>query len=180
MLKTREDLQIRRRYFAESLREEKKRILVCAGTGCISSGSLDIFHCLQKLMEQNHIPCSVELAEEPHGEVVGIKKSGCHGFCEMGPLVRIEPEGWLYVRVKPEDCREIIDKTIMKGQNIERLAYQQNGEICKKQDDIPFYKKQTRLVLQHCGHINAASIKEYLAIGGYSAFEKALFDMTGD
>ena len=109
-----------------------------------------------------------------------MKKSGCHGFCEMGPLVRIEPQGWLYTKVKLDDCEEIIDRTIIRGEHIERLAYQKDGTVHKEQEDIPFYKKQTRLVLEHCGHIDATSIDEYLAIGGYTAFEKALFDMTAD
>jgi NADH-quinone oxidoreductase subunit F len=177
---SREKLREAREIFAASLQSETKKILVCAGTGCVSSGSLEIYGRLKEILEEKGIACSVELAEEPHGESVGIKKSGCHGFCEMGPLVRIEPQGWLYVRVKESDCEEIIEKTILGGEHIPRLAYQKGGEICKKQDDIPFYKKQTRLVLEHCGHIDATSIKEYLAIGGYSAFEKALFDMDGE
>ena len=131
-------------------------------------------------MNERNIPCSVELQEEPHGNTVGLKRSGCHGFCEMGPLVRVEPEGWLYTKVKLPDCEEIIDRTIISGEHIERLAYKKDGIIYKKQDEIPFYHKQTRVVLEHCGHIDATSIKEYLAIGGYSAFEKALFDMDGD
>lgn len=111
---------------------------------------------------------------------MGLKKSGCHGFCEMGPLVRIEPYGYLYTKVKPADCEEIVEKTVMRGEHIERLAYKKNGVVFKKQEEIPFYKKQTRLVLEHCGHIDATSIKEYLGIGGYAAFEKALFDMSAD
>lgn len=177
---SREKLQEAREKFAASLKRETKKILVCAGTGCVSSGSLLIFDRLKAILEEKGIKCSVELAEEPHEDTVGMKKSGCHGFCEMGPLVRIEPQGWLYVKVKISDCEEIIEKTILGGEHIQRLAYQKGGEICKKQDDIPFYKKQTRLVLGHCGHIDATSIKEYLAIGGYSAFEKALFEMDGD
>ena len=180
MLKSREDLQKLSKIYMDSLASEKEKILVCAGTGCISSGSLVIYERLKELMEERKIPCSIELEEEPHDDTVGIKKSGCHGFCEMGPLIRLEPQGWLYVKVKPEDCEEIIEKTIVKGEHISHLAYQTDGGICKKQDDIPFYKKQTRLVLEHCGTIDATSIKEYLAIGGYSAFEKALFDMTSD
>lgn len=180
MLKCREDLIRLRSIYEKSLAEEKKKILVCAGTGCISSGSLEIYDRLTQIMKEKNIPCSVELQEEPHGDTVGMKKSGCHGFCEMGPLVRIEPEGWLYTKVKLSDCEEIIDKTIVRGEHIGRLAYQKSGEICKKQDDIPFYKKQTRVVLAHCGHIDATSIKEYLGIGGYTAFEKALFDMSAD
>lgn len=180
MLKNREDLQNLRSIYSKSIKEEKKRILVCAGTGCVSGGSLEIFDRLTELMSERNIPCSVELQEEPHGDSVGMKKSGCHGFCQMGPLVRIEPQGWLYTKVRLEDCEEIIDRTILAGEHIEGLAYEKDGEILKKQDDIPFYQKQTRVVLEHCGHIDATSIKEYLGIGGYTAFEKALFDMTGD
>lgn len=98
----------------------------------------------------------------------------------MGPLVRIEPFGYLYIKVKPEDCAEILEKTIINDECVERLAYTKNGEIYKKQEEIPFYKKQTRLALEHCGHIDATSIEEYLAIDGYSAFEKVLFDMKAD
>ena len=180
MLRSREELRELRKKYENSLKSETKKILVCAGTGCVASGSHAIYSRFCELREERGLPCTVELAEEPHGESVGVKKSGCHGFCEMGPLVRIEPEGWLYVRVKLEDCEEIIDKTIIAGEQIERLAYSSCGEICKRQDEIPFYKKQTRLVLEHCGHIDATSIKEYIAIGGYTALERALFDMTAD
>ena len=180
MLKTRADLDALRACYEASAGAEQKKILVCAGTGCVSSGSLDIFARLTELMRQKGIACSVELQKEPHGDAVGMKKSGCHGFCEMGPLVRIEPQGYLYTKVRLDDCEEIIDRTIVKGEHIERLAYQKDGSVHKEQEDIPFYKKQTRVVLEHCGHIDATSINEYLAIGGYKAFEKALFDMTPD
>ncbi len=180
MLKSREDLKHIRGLYAEALQSQKAKILVCAGTGCVAGGSLVIFDRLKELLEQSGVPCSVELEKEPHEATVGVKKSGCHGFCEIGPLVRIEPQGWLYVRVQPEDCEEIIGQTILKGEHISRLAYQANGELCQKQEDIPFYRKQTRHVLQHCGQIDATSISEYLAIGGYGGFEKALFEMSGD
>lgn len=180
MLKERKELVNLRSIYETSLKAETKKILVCAGTGCISSGSLEIYDRLTEILKEQNIPCSIELQEEPHGEAVGMKKSGCHGFCEMGPLVRIEPQGYLYTKVKLTDCEEIIEKTIKEGKHIEHLAYQKGGTIHKKQEEIPFYKKQTRLVLDHCGHIDATSIKEYLGIGGYTAFEKALFDMNGD
>ena len=180
IIKTREELQKLREEYAASLAGEKKKILICAGTGCISSGSLVIYDELRKIMEERGLRVEVELAEEPHDDSVGLKKSGCHGFCEMGPLVRIEPQGWLYVKVKPADCEEIVEKTIIGGEHIERLAYTKHGEVFKKQEEIPFYKKQTRHVLEHCGHIDATSIKEYLGIGGYRAFETALFDMDGE
>lgn len=180
VIKTREELRKLREEYAASLAGEKKKILICAGTGCISSGSLVIYDELKKIMEARGLKVEVELAEEPHDDSVGLKKSGCHGFCEMGPLVRIEPQGWLYVKVKPADCEEIVEKTIIGGEHIERLAYAKHGEVFKKQEEIPFYKKQTRHVLEHCGHIDATSIKEYLGIGGYRAFETALFDMDGE
>lgn len=180
IIKTREELRKLRDEYAASLAGEKKKILICAGTGCISSGSLVIYDELKKIMEARGLKVEVELAEEPHDDSVGLKKSGCHGFCEMGPLVRIEPQGWLYVKVKPADCEEIVEKTIIGGEHIERLAYAKHGEVFKKQEEIPFYKKQTRHVLEHCGHIDATSIKEYLGIGGYRAFETALFDMDGE
>ena len=180
IIKTREELRKLREEYAASLAGEKKKILICAGTGCISSGSLVIYDELKKIMEAHGLKVEVELAEEPHDDSVGLKKSGCHGFCEMGPLVRIEPQGWLYVKVKPADCEEIVEKTIIGGEHIERLAYAKHGEVFKKQEEIPFYKKQTRHVLEHCGHIDATSIKEYLGIGGYRAFETALFDMDGE
>ena len=180
MLKNRQELIELREAYKASAKAQEKRILVCAGTGCVSSGSLNIFDRLKELIEQNGIKCSLALEKDPHGDEIGMKKSGCHGFCEMGPLVRIEPQGYLYTKVKLEDCEEIVEKTILKGEHIERLAFKKNGVVYKKQDDIPFYKKQTRLVLEHCGHIDSLSINEYLSIGGYSAFEKALFDMTAD
>ena len=179
IIKTREELRKLREEYAASLAGEKKKILICAGTGCISSGSLVIYDELKKIMEARGLKVEVELAEEPHDDSVGLK-NGCHGFCEMGPLVRIEPQGWLYVKVKPADCEEIVEKTIIGGEHIERLAYAKHGEVFKKQEEIPFYKKQTRHVLEHCGHIDATSIKEYLGIGGYRAFETALFDMDGE
>ncbi|WP_010250211.1 NADH-quinone oxidoreductase subunit NuoF [Acetivibrio cellulolyticus] len=180
MIKNREELQKIREIYAKYLQAQKKKILVCAGTGCVSSGALEIFDRLAELISQNGLDCQVELEKEPHDKSIGMKKSGCHGFCEMGPLIRIEPEGYLYTKVKLQDCEEIVDRTIVSGEHIERLAYKKDGVVYKKQDEIPFYKKQTRLVLDHCGHIDSTSINEYLAIGGYSAFEKALFDMTQD
>ena len=180
MLNKREELQNLREIYSKSLKAEAKSIIVCSGTGCISSGSLEIFKKLEELIKENSLKCALKLEKEPHDNSIGLKNSGCHGFCEMGPLLRIEPQGYLYTKVKLEDCEEIIEKTILGNEHIERLAYKKDGIACEKQDEIPFYKKQTRLVLEHCGHIDATSINEYIAIGGYEALEKALFDMTKD
>lgn len=178
MLKDRKALMAIRSHYEEALAKQKVRILVCAGTGCVAGGSLEIYEELKRLMVSQQIPCSVVLEEEPHDQSVGLKKSGCHGFCEMGPLIKIEPWGYLYIKVKLEDCQEIIEETVKQGRCIERLVYKNHGKAYKAQKTIPFYEKQTRLVLEHCGQIDATSLNEYLAMGGYKAFEKALFDMT--
>ena len=160
---------------------EKRKVLVCCGTGCAAGGNLKVYEELKNQMALHGAAFEVALnLSECPGEATGIKKSGCHGFCEMGPLVRIEPEGWLYTKVRTDDVKEIVETTLIGGEFIERLGYHQNGELYKRQEDIPFYKKQTRRVLEHCGHIDAESIEEYLSIGGYSALTKCLFELTGD
>ena len=93
---------------------EKRKILVCCGTGCVAGGNLNVYHELKKRMDELGIPCEVSLTEH-HADAIGLKKSGCHGFCEMGPLVRIEPEGWLYTKCQVSDVEEIIQKTILGG-----------------------------------------------------------------
>lgn len=180
MLRNKQELIDLSNLYSNSLKMQTKKILICAGTGCVAGGALDIYDEFLRIMNEKGIKCDVSLEKEPHDESVGMKKSGCHGFCEMGPLVRIEPWGYLYIKVKPEDCEEIIEKTIMNNECVERLAYRKDGEIHRKQEEIPFYKKQTRLALEHCGHIDATSIEEYLAVGGYKALEKALFEMESD
>ncbi|MGN1319284.1 MAG: NADH-quinone oxidoreductase subunit NuoF [Lachnospirales bacterium] len=180
MLKSRNDLIELRNACSASLKLQTRKILVCGGTGCVAGGSMDIHDRLVELIEEKGIKCSVEIEKDPHEESIGVKKSGCHGFCEMGPLVRIEPEGILYTKVKLEDCEDIVEKTIVNKEVVERLLYKVEGKPYIRQEDIPFYAKQHRVVLEHCGHIDATSIKEYLAIGGYEAFEKALFEMTKD
>ncbi len=180
MLKNREDLIALRAEVKKSYEMQTEKIIVCAGTGCVAGGSLKIYDRLKELTEAAGVNVAVELEVDPHDKSIGLKKSGCHGFCEMGPLLRIDPQGWLYTKVKLEDCEEIVEKTILKGEVVERLACQKDGVAYQKQEDIPFYKQQTRVVLEHCGKIDADSIREYIAIGGYEAFEKALFDMTPD
>ena len=178
-INTRQELEAKRKEYAASLKTQRKQILICAGTGCVAGGSLNIYARMQEILIKRGIKCSLVLEKEPHDESIGLKKSGCHGFCEMGPLLRIEPEGILYVKVQTKDCEEIIDKSIVADEIIERLVYHdKEGKAYEKQDDIPFYKQQTRVALEDCGRINAESIKEYIAVGGYSAVAKALFDMT--
>ncbi len=179
-INTFDELNVVRNEYKKALELQKKQILICAGTGCVAGGSLVIHDRIKEILESKNIKCDVVLQHESHDESVGLKKSGCHGFCEMGPLLRIEPMGWLYVKVKVEDCEEIVEKSIIGNDPVERLVYSEDGKLYFKQEDIPFYKKQTRVAFEHCGHINAESIEEYIAVGGYSATKKALFDMTSE
>lgn len=178
MLKSREDLQKIREFYKERLDRQKVKILICAGTACVANGSLALYDTFMKLIREKGIDCAVDLEHEPEGSPVGVKKSGCHGFCEMGPLVRVEPKGYLYVKVKPEDCEEILEASVVNDTCVERLTYHKGDESHKHQESIPFYKLQKRVVLEHCGHIDATSIGEYIANGGYAALEKALFELT--
>ena len=167
---------------AELMEQSRGRlnVLVCAGTGCIASGAMKVYDYLRTTCQSRGIPVAVCLKDEAGKEGIHLKKSGCHGFCEIGPLVCIEPLDILYAHVKVEDCDEIIEKTILGGEVIERLLYTQNGVSYQRRDDIPFYKNQHRVVLKNSGKSDAEDMTEYLALGGYTAFEKALFTMTGE
>lgn len=178
---TREQLNDYRAACRKALACQNKQVIICGGSGCVASGSLKVFAKMQELMEAKGLRVDVVLQQhEDHEESVGLKRSGCHGFCEMGPLMRIEPMGLLYIKVQASDCEEIVEKTILNDEVIDRLVYHEAGNAYQRQDDIPFYRKQTRVALEHCGSINAESVEEYLAVSGYKALEKALFDMTPD
>lgn len=180
---TREEFRALRTRAEHDLAQSREvpSILICAGTGCIAGGAMKIYDNFKSECEARGLKVYVGLKHDTDEEKsLHVKMSGCHGFCEMGPLVRIEPEGWLYTKCQVSDVEEIIQKTILGGEFIERLGYKQNGELYERQEDIPFYKKQTRRVLEHCGHIDAESIEEYLSIGGYGALAKALFEMQPD
>lgn len=170
------DIDNSRKKYNHFLSLQRKKVLICAGTGCVAGGALIIYDRIKKLIEQKGILVDIELEEEKEG--IGIKKSGCHGFCEMGPLLRIEPDGYFYIKVKPDDCEEIVEKTLIEGKSIERLMYKDDNGVFPSEDSIPFYKKQTRKALENCGKIHSESIKEYIANDGYSAFQKAIIDLT--
>ena len=177
-LENRTQLTLLREQCQEKRNKETCKILVCGGTGCLAGGSDKIFDRFSELTAgMDHVEVRIG-AEIAHGEHVGVKKSGCHGFCEMGPLVRIEPYNYLYLKVKLEDCEEIFEKTVLHGEPVTRLMYKQDNEVYQTQEEIPFYAKQTRLVLKNCGHIDAEHIEDALAVGAYEAFEKAVFEMT--
>ena len=178
-IENREALGQIRKASKEKIDNSRCRILICAGTGCLAGGSGEIYERMCELVRDNpdvEVHFGPEIAHRD-GEI-GVKKSGCHGFCEMGPLMRIEPQGILYTKIQPEDCDEIFHRTIERGDIIRHLLFKQDGIEYRKQEEIPFYKKQTRNVLKNCGHIDAEHIQEYISTGGYQALEKALFEMT--
>ena len=157
------------------------RILVCSGTGCVATGSEKIY---TKMMEIAKDVPDVVLEFAPHDKDahVGIKKTGCQGICELGPLVRIQKgdSAVQYTKVQIEDCEEIFQRSVLGDEIVERLLYKQNGKTFVKPEEIPFIEKQTRIVLENCGKFDAESLDEYLASGGFKALEKAMFEMTPD
>ena len=179
-IESRQQLIECRKEFKKALDCQYKQVVICGGSGCVAGGSLKVYDRMKQLMEERGLRVDVVLQHESHDESVGLKHSGCHGFCQMGPLMRIEPMGLLYIKVTVDDCEEIVEKTILNDEVIDRLVYHEDGESYVRQEDIPFYKQQTRVALEHCGHINAESVEEYIAVGGSTALEKALFDMTPD
>lgn len=150
---------------------EKRQVLICAGTGCTSSGS-------RKLVEA----FAEELARHNLQERVTVKITGCHGFCEQGPLVIVEPQKVFYTRVQVEDVPEIVEGHLVNGRVVERLLYVDpaTGERALTYETVPFYAKQKRLVLHNCGHINPEDVADYVASGGYAALTKVLFEMSGE
>ena len=179
-IENRQHLAQCREDYRKALECQYKKVLICCGSGCVASGSMNVYSRMKELLHERGLRVDVELQHEGHEESVGLKRSGCLGFCQMGPLMRIEPMGLMYTKVSVDDCEEIIEKTILGDEIIDRLLYSEEGKSYIQQEDIPFYKKQLHVTLEHCGHINAESAEEYIAEGGYAALEKALFDMTPD
>ena len=169
-----------RKEFLSHIDTQKKKIYVCGGTGCVAGGSMDIYEEIKKLVEEAGLNCEVSLDSDACQSSIGLKKSGCHGFCEMGPVLRIEPSKLFYLKVTVDDCKEIVEKSIVGDDVVERLIYHRDGIQYPEQEEIPFYKHQTRIVLEDCGQIDAESIKEYIAYGGYTSLEKVMFEQTPD
>ena len=142
-------------------------ILVCGGTGCESSNAGGIYNNLISEAKAAGVLDKVQIV-----------KTGCFGFCEKGPIVKVLPEDSFYVEVKPEDAKEIIAEQIIKGREVTRLLYNKEKKATESVGDIQFYQKQLRIVLRNCGVINPENIEEYIARDGYLALEKALFELT--
>ncbi len=181
MIRSKEELLDVRRSAEEELASYDCRILVCSGTGCIATGSNRIHEIFQEMTDGLE---GIKLEFAPHEkeehDKVGVKKTGCQGFCELGPLVRIQKGKQVvqYVKVQPEDCREIFEQTVLGDTVIQRLLYSKGDTHYTSPEEIPFIAKQTRIVLENCGKVDAESLEEYLAAGGFSALEKAMFSMS--
>ena len=143
-------------------------ITVCGGTGCHASGCHAVVDAFKKIIQ-----------EKAKGNGVGLRVTGCHGFCERGPLVVLHPKKILYQRVRPEDASTIFHETILNGEIIEGLLYEHptTGEKISSEEDVPFYKKQKRIIFGNNGSIDPTRVEDYIATGGYRALPKALFTM---
>jgi NADH-quinone oxidoreductase subunit F len=163
--------------YLEKLRQEikakreprKPSVSICVSTGCIALGARRV---TKAFMD--------ELGKQGLKDKVEIKETGCLGFCEQGPRVTIYPEEICYLKVKPEDVPEIVSKTILEKQVVERLLYKDHttNRSMQKLEDIPFYKYQLRLLLENNAKIDPKNIEDYIALGGYSALAKVLFKMA--
>lgn len=164
--KKRQELDLRVNIEAST---KEKHILVCRGTGCTSSKSPKIIENFKRIIKEKGI------------QNVKVIQTGCFGLCAKGPIVIIRPEDTFYAMVTPEDCEEIIEKHIEKGEIVERLLCKDiDKTIVNRLDELNFYKKQKRIALKNCGIINPEEIDEYIAFDGYNALEKVLKEMSPD
>ena len=149
----------------------RMHLLVCGGTGCTASDSLTLVKMLKESIKKHEITNEVEVVV-----------TGCFGFCEKGPILKVYPDNVFYVTVKPEDAEEIITEHVIKGRMVERLLYVEPNtkKRLEGQKSIPFYKKQIRIALRNCGFINPEDINEYIAADGYQALAKCLTEMSPD
>ena len=158
---------------------QKIRFLVCAGTGCIAGGSLDVYAELKRLISERGVSIDVELLFEGEESDAGAGTSGCHGFCQMGPLVRVEPKGTFYTKVKAKDVPEIITATLDEDTVVERLLFKNpDGNRAATEHDVAFYNRQTRIVLAGCGTIDPEDIRNYFAVDGYQALAQIFQNYT--
>jgi len=163
-----EELEAIRESLIRSRDPDKTCIVICGGTGCLALGAEDVIDSFRREIQERGLEAKVDL-----------RITGCPGFCERGPLVVIKPESILYQRVRAEDIPEIISETI-KGNIVDRLLYidPNTGEKIIYEHEVPFYKKQKRLIIGDNSNIDPTMIEDYLAIGGYAALGKALFKMS--
>jgi len=149
-------------------RNKKRTIYTCQGTGCVSGGSLEIYEAFQRQVDEAGL------------KNAKVDFTGCHGFCQRGPIVAVEPEDIFYSEVRVDDVPEIVQQHLQQGTLVDRLFYQDplTGKAIPHSRDIPFYKLQRRIILRNCGHLNPERIDDYLSVGGYQGLKKVLSEMT--
>jgi NADH-quinone oxidoreductase subunit F len=164
-----EELNRLRETLIGAVKPDMPYVSICAGTGCLACGCQPVADQFKRV-----------LAERGLQEKCLLKTTGCHGFCERGPLVVIHPQGIFYQQMKPEDVQEVVEKTIEKGEVVHRLLYKhpQTGEEIVREEDVPFYKHQKRIVFADNGKLDPREIEDYIRLGGYQALAKVLFEMT--
>lgn len=159
-----------RNQYLEGQNKFSKRIHVCCGPGCLARGADNIVEKFKSILKNKKIKSF---------SVKAMKETGCHGFCEQGPLVVIEPNGTFYTHVRPKDVESILDESIKKDNVIEKLLYKNptDNKPIEKYKNIDFYKHQKRIALRNLGHIDQTSIEDFITVGGYNAMAKALTKM---
>ncbi|MCL2153048.1 MAG: NADH-quinone oxidoreductase subunit NuoF [Oscillospiraceae bacterium] len=171
-------LESRGEHFARAAAAHKNHIVICAGTGCVANGAMKIYDRFIEIAKDRGISCDIELEKEENADL-SMAMSGCQGFCQMGPLVAVYPQGILYIMVKAKDVEEIVETTLINGEIVERLLYRApaDGRTIAEKEEIPFYARQKRLLLELCGNIDARSIDEYISHSGYYMARKAVLKM---
>jgi NADH-quinone oxidoreductase subunit F len=166
--------------FNEQIAAHKYRVMICAGTGCMANGSMEVYEQFLRVIKEKGLSVSVQLDRQESDVVMSC--SGCQGFCQRGPLVTIYPEGIFYTKVTPQDVEEIVEETLIGGNIIERLLVTdpETKEHIKHVHEVPFYTRQHRVVLAGCGHIDARDINDYIAQGGYVQARRAVLEMTDE
>jgi len=170
-------LETRRAALQSALGRETCRVLVCGGLGCLAKGAQEVFEAIRTLVAEQGLAAAVELAEHKPG--ARVVKTGCAGLCEAGPIVVVQPHGYMFVRVKAEDAAEIVEQAVKAGQPVTRLLPSDNGSgPIVRMDETAFYRKQHKIALRNCGVVDPESLDDYLAHDGYAALTKVLAGMS--
>ncbi|MFC2009302.1 NAD(P)H-dependent oxidoreductase subunit E [Chloroflexota bacterium] len=168
-LNSEEELEVLRKQVKYTRQKAGTTIIVCGGTGCTASRSKDVIDAINK-----------ELLLQGTESGVQLRVTGCHGFCEQGPIAVIEPQNIFYCHITPDDAYDIVEKTIKNGEVIERLLYTDpvSGGKILTESEIPFYKAQDRQLLLQNREVNPCSLEDYISIGGFSALVKVLEELS--
>jgi (2Fe-2S) ferredoxin len=161
--------KLRKKLMEETFKPEVPRVRLCSGTACTATGTYKVM-------------AAIEEEAGKRGIEVDVVHTGCQGLCQKGPVMKVEPQGIFYQKVKPEHARSILAYTVQGGLPYRQSLYRDSflSEPIPEMTDVPFYKKQLRIALRNNGLIDPRNILHYIAVGGYAALEKALGSMTPD